>query len=166
MSLIEELERQQRTNVELFWDRSEIKTIGQKRNDLMKKAQGEYSCFIDDDDLISEDYIQEIVKGCKSGKDCISLRGVITWDGGRPETFEHSIKYESYKTNVVGDVKYERYPNHLNAIKTSIAKQFVFPEINHGEDSDWATQIRNSGLLKTEYYIDKVLYHYQFKPNK
>lgn len=166
LDLIEQLENQFELNVEMLWDRSREKTIGQKRNDLLDRARGEYSCFIDDDDTIAPEYIKDVLQGCKSGKDCISLKGVITWDGLVSETFEHSIKYPEYKTNETGEIKYERYPNHLNAIKTSIAKQFKFPEINHGEDTEWATQIRNSGLLKTEYYIDKVLYHYQFKPNK
>jgi hypothetical protein len=93
------------------------------------------------------------------------LRGIITFDGETPELFEHSIKYKEYKT-VDNPVKYERYPNHLNCIKSSIAKQFKFPEINHGEDTDWATQIFNSGLIKTEHYIDSVMYHYNFITRK
>jgi hypothetical protein len=54
----------------------------------------------------------------------------------------------------------------LNCIKASIAKQFKFPEINHGEDTQWATQIKESGLLKKEVYIDKILYHYQYVTKK
>ncbi len=152
-------------NVEILSDNGN-KNIGQKRNDLLNRATGKYCCFIDDDDTVSAEYIDKIIDGCKSGKDCVSLKGVITWDGSNAEIFEHSIKYSEYKTNTTGAIKYERYPNHLNAIKTEIATQFKFPEINYGEDTDWATQIRDSGLLKSEYYIDKILYHYQFKPNK
>lgn len=141
-------------------------TIGYKRNNLMGLAQGEYVCFFDDDDRPSKDYIKHIMDGIEKGVDCVSLRGVITWDGERPELFEHSIKYDAYKTNDTGAIKYERYPNHLNAIKACIAKQFKFPEINHGEDTDWATQIFKSGLIKTEHYVDAVTYHYQYKSNK
>lgn len=143
-------------------------TIGEKRNWLLQTARGEYVCFVDDDDTISSTYIQDIMEGLKSNPDCLSLRGVITWDGANPELFEHSIKYNSYITHTlpVNGIKYERYPNHLNVIKASIAKQFKFPELNHGEDTDWATQLRDSGLLKKEVYIDRVLYHYQFIPNK
>jgi len=142
-------------------------TIGYKRNELMKCAVGEYVCFFDDDDVPSKTYISNLLQGIKSGSDCCSLRGVITWNGDNPEIFEHSIKYNAYTTNVTGEpIKYERYPNHLNAIKTSIAKQFKFPEINHGEDTDFATQIFQSGIIKTEHYIDEVIYHYNFIPNK
>lgn len=141
-------------------------SIGAKRNYLLDKAKGEYVCFFDDDDKPSRDYVKHVMEGISKGVDCISLRGVITWDGENPEIFEHSIKYPAYVTNDTGFPRYERYPNHLNVIKSSIAKQFKFPEINHGEDTAWATEIKNSGLIKTEHYIDKVIYHYQFKANK
>lgn len=143
-------------------------TIGAKRNWLLDTAHGEYVCFIDDDDNVSSTYIQDILQAIESKPDCVSLRGVITWDGANPEIFEHSLRYPAYVTHTlpVNGIKYERYPNHLNTIKASIAKQFKFPEINFGEDSDWAKQIHDSGLIETEVYIDKVLYHYLFKPNK
>lgn len=146
-------------------------SIGDKRNELLEMASGQYVCFIDDDDMISKDYIETLLKGIETEPDCISLRGVITWNGERPEVFEHSIRYKEYKTNKTYRteepfIKYERYPNHLNCIKASIAKQFKFPSSNFGEDTDWATQLHNSGLLKNEYYTDNILYQYLFKPNK
>ena len=156
--------------VELLTDDHQTDTIGTKRNRLLKEASGEYVCFIDDDDDVSSSYIRTIMEALHAnpGVDCCSLRGVITWDGARPEIFEHSVTYHAYKTNDSPEahVKYERFPNHLNTIKSSIAKKFSFPEINHGEDTDWATQIHLTGKIKTEAYIDKVLYHYLFIPNK
>lgn len=142
------------------------KSIGTKRNELIQKAKGKYVCFVDDDDSISINYIDLLMQGIEKDVDCCSLRGIITWDGESPEIFEHSIKYNAYKTNDTGFPKYERYPNHLNCIKKSIANQIQYPEISHGEDTDFATKLYQSGLIKTEHYIDSVLYHYQFKPNK
>lgn len=161
-----ELTRQKTDEVEIivFEDNGE-RTIGEKRNQLLEWANGEYLCFFDDDDTPSSNYISNILEGINKGVDCCSLRGIITFDGETPELFEHSIRYKEYKT-VDNPVKYERYPNHLNAIKSSIAKQFKFPEINFGEDTDWATQIHNSGLIKTEHYIDSVIYHYKYVTNK
>lgn len=159
-------------------DNGEQRT-GSKRNRLLERAQGEYICFIDDDDEISTNYINILLEAIKTNPDCVSLRGVITTSGRRPFIFEHSIRYKVYKTNedVVTDldmdgwnmpykIKYERYPNHLNCIRASIAKQFKFPEINHGEDTDWATQIFKSGLIKTEFYTDEILYYYRYNPIK
>lgn len=138
---------------------------GDKRNSLLFKAKGEYVCFIDDDDDVSSDYIDQLLIGVDKGVDCCSLRGVITFDNENPELFEHSINYKEYKTTD-NEIMYERYPNHLNCIKSSIAKQFKYPAIDFGEDTDWATQIHKSGLIKTEHFIDKVIYHYKFKTNK
>lgn len=141
------------------------KSIGQKRNDLLQQASGEYVCFIDDDDKISDEYIRLVLNALHNKPDCLSLRGIITFDGHEPKIFEHSIKYSEYRTTT-NVITYERYPNHLNVIKSSIAKQFKFPEISFGEDTDWATQIHKSGLLKKEVQIDKVLYYYKFVSNK
>ena|SRR3990167_6594986 len=141
-------------------------SIGKKRNELLQKAKGNYVSFFDDDDTPASTYISKILDCIKTGCDNCSMTGVITWDGERPELFEHSIKYNAYKTNETGAIKYERYPNHLNVIKSKIAKQFSFPEINHGEDTDFATQIFNSGLLKKETKIDGILYHYNYKTKK
>lgn len=134
-------------------------SIGAKRNWLLEKAESDYVCFCDDDDQVSKDYIDLLMKAVESGKDCASLLGSHYVDGVYDGDFEHSIKYHKWET-VVGPIKYLRYPNHLSMIKTSIAKQFKFPEINHGEDADWSTKIYKSGLIKTEHYIPTVIYHY------
>jgi glycosyltransferase involved in cell wall biosynthesis len=158
------LKNQNKNKIEILVDNSN-NTIGAKRNNLLEKSKGEYIAFIDDDDEVSSDYIDSLMNSIKSKPDCVSLRGVITWNGSNPELFEHSVKYTAYATTT-NEIKYERYPNHLNCIKSSIAKQFKFKEINFGEDTDWATQIFQSGLLKKEVYIDKVLYHYKYIVNK
>lgn len=142
-------------------------TIGAKRNALLAKATGDYICFFDDDDKPSVNYIYNLLECISTQCDNCSMTGVITWDGINPELFEHSIKYKEYKTAPpTSGIRYERYPNHLNVIKREIAQQFKFPETNHGEDTDWATQIFNSGLLKNEYYISDILYHYDYKTKK
>jgi len=133
--------------------------------DPLFKRYGEYVCFIDDDDSVSENYIEWLLEAIESGCDCASLRGVITTNGGSPEIFEHSLKYPKWRTTN-NPIKYERGINHLNLVKASIAKQFKFPEINHGEDHDWATQLQKSGLLKTEFYIPDVIYFYKYLSNK
>ena len=139
-------------------------SIGAKRNELLSRTRGDYVAFIDDDDTVSERYVALLMEGIKKGVDCCSLRGVYTIDGQNPEIFEHSIKYDEWKTNgPTSGITYERNPNHLNCIKTSIACQFSFPETWHGEDHEWSKQLQRSGLLKTEYEITDILYHYNHK---
>lgn len=142
------------------------KSIGEKRNALLERATGEYVCFFDDDDIPSNDYIERVFDGINKCVDCCSLMGIIRIDNGSPEIFEHSIKYKEWKTNSTGNIKYERTINHLNVIKSSIAKQFKFKEINHGEDRIWSEDIFKSGLIKSEHYINKVIYNYIYISNK
>lgn len=142
-------------------------SIGEKRNKLLQRAEGEYLCFIDDDDWVCDNYVDLLLNAAESGRDCASLKGIITFDGVNPEIFEHSLKYKEWKTNPEGsEIRYERYPNHLNMVKSDIAKQFKFPVSNHGEDHDWSKQAHESGLLKTEYYIDEILYYYRYITRK
>lgn len=143
-------------------------SIGSKRNTLLDSAKGEYLAFIDDDDDVAEEYVQYLLEGIQTGRDCCSLRGIID-EKVDFNMFEHSIRHQEYQTvdpDKHDGVKYLRYPNHLNCIKSEIAKQFKFPLINHGEDTDWATQIKQSGLIKTEYWIDEPIYFYYPSSNR
>lgn len=137
-------------------------TKGEKRNALLQTAEGKYVCFFDDDDEPAEDYVERIIEALKCEPDCVSLRGIMTTNGANPELFEHSLQYKEWRTTQ-NKIKYERYPNHLNTIRADIAKRFRFPEIDFGEDHNWSTALHRSGLLKKEYYIDQVLYHYLFR---
>lgn len=153
--------------IEILFDDSEVDSIGEKRNRLMGRAKGKWLCAIDDDDKVSSNYIKLLLEATESDCDCASLKGEITIDGGIPEIFEHSIKYNEWKTNPKGsDIRHERFPNHLNLVKASIAKQFQFPEKNFSEDFDWSTELHNSGLLRIEHYIPDVIYFYNFISNK
>ena len=157
--------------VELLSDDHETDSIGTKRNRLLGRVKGKYSCFIDSDDRVSINYISLLMEGLKNDVDCCSLKGIISTNGEDRQYFEHSIMYNEYRTNKdasfeLGQIKYERFPNHLSCIKSGIAKQFKFPETNWGEDTDWATQIHKSGLLRNEYFIEEVLYLYDYITNK
>lgn len=151
--------------IELLSDNHEYDLIGVKRNRLLERAAGEYLCFFDADDKPSLNYIELLMQAIESGCDCASLKGEYSVDGVFDGIFEHSLKYDKWET-VDGEVKYLRYPNHLNMIRSGIAKQFKFTEKNHGEDHDWSKQIHESGMLKTEHYIPEVIYYYNYVSNK
>lgn len=157
------LERQMVEGVECLVNDEMNLSIGAKRNSLLQRAKGKYVGFIDDDDRISEDYISLIMEGINNGADCCSLTGEITVNGIDPKPFIHSIDFDSYFER---DGIYYRPPNHLNCIRSDIAKQFAFPEKNHGEDTDWAMKLCRSGFLKKEHKIEKTIYFYEFRSGK
>jgi len=139
-------------------------TIGAKRNTLLQGCNGEYAAFIDDDDMVSDDYLPLLVNKMKTeSPDVIALEGVITTDGLNAKKFIHSIKYNSVFEQ---DGVYYRPPLHLNPIKTKISKNFRFCEVNHGEDVEWGMQISRSGLLQKEGNIEKAYYFYNYVSNK
>ena len=136
-------------------------SIGAKRNSLLRYAIGEYITFIDDDDLVTEDYISKILNAITHKPDCCSLHGIITTNGANPRPFIHSLKYKSWfeKDNV-----YYRYPNHLNCVKRSLALATMFPEIDHGEDANYSDRLQS--LLHTEVEIKDTIYHYLYRDKK
>lgn len=139
-------------------DNGELPT-GVKRNRLLMKSLGEYVCFVDDDDMVSSDYVKVLYDNLRAYPDCLGLTGIITFDGKNPRTFIHSLKYKEIfeKENI-----YYRPPNHLNPIRRDIAIRFQFPRCYISEDSNWCLQIRNSGLLENEIMIKKPYYFYRY----
>lgn len=138
-------------------------SIGMRRNDLVKRAHSEYICFIDDDDRIADNYIELVMAGIATNPDCCSLNGIITTDGKDPRPFMHSIDYDSMYER---DGVYYRPPNHLNTIRTDLARKCPFPDWQRAEDSNYAFQLRDKGLLKVEYKIEPVLYYYDYVSDK
>jgi hypothetical protein len=95
------------------------------------------------------------------------LKGVITEDGANPKVFEHSLKYKQYRNDLRdSEIVYERFPNHLNCIRSVIAKKFSFSPKNHSEDTDWATLLHESKKLNFEHEITPIIYYYKYVRNK
>jgi glycosyltransferase involved in cell wall biosynthesis len=146
----------------LLDDRGKSVTTGEKRNYLIKQSIGEYVVFIDTDDLVPIYYIDEIMKAAKKDSDCITFRGFMTTDGKNREPFVLRMS-ESYEKR--GNTYY-RWPNHIVPIKRQIAAAILFPNKTFGEDYAWSKKINDMGLIKTETFIDKEMYHYDYRKKK
>lgn len=132
---------------------------GSKRNSLIDRAQGQYFCQIDTDDIVPNYYVKEILNAIKNEPDVITFNGFMTTDGGNRRNFIIKLG-EHYEER---DGKYIRYPNHLCVFKRDLVKHVRFEPIWIQEDYRWATKIRDLGLLKTEVHISKDMYHYDYK---
>lgn len=155
--LLEHLNNQITHQVEVLYyvDKGEA-TIGEKRNELVAAAKGDYVCFIDDDDMVSEDYVEKVLAALSSEPDCASLTGIIYFPNGSSKMFDHSIRHDGWFTGPDGN--YYRTPNHLNAIKTNLVRRFPFKPVNHGEDQHFSNLIKV--VLTTEARIDGEIYYY------
>lgn len=135
----------------------ERETTGNKRNQLIKDAKGEYVAFVDDDDMITDCYIKKQLDVANSGMDCGSLNGLYFLNGVYGKPFIHSNKYTHWYNTPEA---YIRTVNHLNCVKRSIALQVPYENITIGEDGRYSEALKASGLIKTEYQIKETLYLY------
>lgn len=131
------------------------RSIGQKRNELLEAAKGDYVVFVDDDDMVFPYYTFGILKAIESNPDCCGIEGIITQKDIGPKKFIHSIQYEDWFER---DNVYYRCPNHLNPIKREIALDVRFPDKSWQEDKDFSERLK--GKLKTETYIKGPIYYY------
>jgi len=141
----------------LYFVDNKTRSIGEKRNDLLNLAKGDYIVFIDDDDDITDDYINSLLTGIKTGADVIVFDVEISIQNGayKKVTYDASFPFDrDYKDH------YERLPNHLMCVKREIALSVGFPEKSFAEDSDYAKRLRKH--IKRQARIDKTLYYYNF----
>ena len=145
--------------VEIINDCSMNCTTGEKRNRLLEKAKGDFIVFIDDDDEVSDDYVESIIQAIDSNPhiDCIGMKGKITFDGANEKKWIISTSCGSWYEK---DNMYFRTPNHISPVRREIALKVKFPKIMIGEDYEYSMGILP--YLKREVFIDKELYHYKY----
>lgn len=154
--LLDELKRQisRKKSIEViaYWNNGEL-PIGEIRNALLEEARGEYICYIDDDDWIPEYYIQEILDNM--GEDYIGFKVKLYNEGDEQKPVYHDLQYQVWTED---DEGFYRGVTHLNPIKRELALQGEFHNRGSNEDEQWAKSVVDS--VKTQKYIDKVMYFY------
>lgn len=139
-----------------FMDDQKI-SIGEKRNKLIEAARGKYVVFVDDDDQITFDYIESLLKAIKQNPDVICFQIQYYHNNYACK----KVIYSNTITNEYADENYYyRRPNHLMCFKKDIAKSRKYKNISRGEDAEWSAGILHK--LKHQIIIPKVLYHYYF----
>jgi glycosyltransferase involved in cell wall biosynthesis len=163
LQVLAEVERQineiKTAKVEVLYesDNGEL-TLGAKRNLLISRSSGKYCCFVDDDDVISPNFIKTFLPMLNDDYDCASLVGAYYHKGKFIKLFYHSLDVkEWYETND----KFWRSPSPLNMIKTGICREIKYADIRNTEDHEFSKRLIESGLIKKEYKIPIVpIYHY------
>jgi hypothetical protein len=140
----------------LSYDRGES-SVGSKRQNLLQGAKGKYSSFIDDDDEITDAYIEDLWAMIQRGDDTMRLRGQMS-----EYPFVHSteISMSSYAATQDEPPLFQRPPNHLNPMLSDVAKIVPFKNAVRGEDLEWTIALYRTGSLKTEYRSDPSRVHY------
>lgn len=146
--------------IEILIDKHETDSTGEKRNRLLRGAKGEYIVFIDADDEVYPYYVDEIMKGIPADCDCMGIQGYMTTDGKSKIGFELSKDFNNETIRRDGKHFYLRKTNHICPVKRELAMQVMFPDKSNAEDKDYSEML--NPLLKTEYTIIPVMYHYRF----
>lgn len=132
-------------------------TLGDKRDAMVRLAQGRYVLFIDDDDRVEPDLIATVLAATGSGADVLPFDVSVSIDGGPAKLCRYSIRYSEDRNTATG---YVRRPNHIVPVKRELAIAAGFPSLPYREDSGYAERLLP--LLATEHRIGRVLYHYDY----
>ena len=136
-------------------------TIGAKRQRMIQAATADYVAFVDDDDMVSRDYVARILPCLKSKPDCVGITMHVTMDGrdwNPSPIFRHSLQF---RENFLWHGQ-DRTPHHLCPLKRAAALQSRFPDIMWGEDYNYAQGLLQH--LKTEEWSgDEPLYFYRYR---
>jgi hypothetical protein len=129
-------------------------SIGMKRENLLQNAKGKYVSFVDDDDQITDEYVEDIWATIQGNHHVMRLRGMMSG-----YVFCHSTENKLTDPMARGN-EFIRPPNHLNPMITDIAKFIHYKDSLRGEDLDWTIRMAQTGFLQNEYRSDPSRIHY------
>jgi len=135
--------------------------LGDNRQIMREAARGEYSNFIDDDDLVARDYVARILP-LLDGVDYVSYEFQEYADGiPRPPThvsLQHGPWHQD-RTGLWRDIV------HFCPIKTALALCAPM-EGGWGEDVGWSNKMRALGVVRTEHHINAPIHFLYFRSQK
>jgi glycosyltransferase involved in cell wall biosynthesis len=132
-------------------------SIGGKRDLLLKRASGKYLCFLDDDDNVTPNYLETIVRLAQGNPDIITFRTLIKNDHYWAIIDMDLDNRRNDEVNPNGLIR--RTPWHICPVRADIAKSEPFSvDLNHNEDWDWMGRV----LMKvaTDAHTNMILTQY------
>ena len=135
--------------------------LARKMQVLLEASSGEYVSHMDDDDHPASDFVPAIMKALEDKPDYVGFPVLYTVDGNPQLPVEHSLRHKGWYQHegiLCRDI------SHLNPMRRELAMQARFDnKPDHGTDGMWAEELRAKDIVKTEVYIDRVMYHYDFR---
>jgi len=146
-----------------FVDPRGCRTIGEKRDDLVQLARGQFVAFVDDDDLVQPTYVASLVQALSvivadnEPVDVVTFRQEAIIERHRSEVrFNLRANNEAFNPGGVT----QRAAWHVCAWRSSLAKRFHFEPSNYGEDWSWARHLNLDA--RGEIHIPEILHTYIF----
>lgn len=151
--------------VTAFYNNGE-RPLGAVRQDLVEHSDASFVSFVDDDDRLPSYHVERVVESILNYHvgyegnvltplDYVGWRMQCHQDGQALKPTYHSLTYGGWYDD---DNAYYRDISHLNPIRRELALRADFRRGSPPEDVSWVDQVRPH--VKTEVYIDDVMYHY------
>lgn len=146
-------------------------SIGRKKTLLFNMARGKYSCLIDDDDDVSDDFISTLRDTITSDLDvdviCYNQEADINgkkWIVKTNLNYKRSLPLEQLTTDSNGvPVPCHRPPWQWCTWKTSMVNTIPFADTNWAEDATFTFAAIERA--KTQLVLDKIMCKYRWSPN-
>lgn len=136
--------------------------LGEIRDALVSAAApAEYVSFIDDDDMVPEDFVATCLAAMATRPDKLGFKVGYHVDGVLKEVADQQLSHGRwYRDASTGELR--RDITHVCPIRWEIAERAYFARARRGlaEDRVWVKQVRQ--YVSTEIYIDRVLYDYLY----
>lgn len=136
--------------------------MGRKFDDLYAAANGRLSVQVDDDDLVSDDYVQQIL-AVSAGHDFVGYQVLVTTDGGQRQVYD----IDPTRAKVLKEYDPHDLIRHVTPkcpVETLRARRFPFPH-GFGADWFWTHDLVRDGYPFNPVFIPEVLYHYDYWPD-
>lgn len=131
-------------------------SIGEKREELVRRAEGKYLCFCDDDETVSPNYLETLVRLCQTNVDVVTFRAMV-----KLKTFWALVEMRfEYKNNdqISPDFTVRRPPWHMCPVKSVYAKLQQFKHVNDAEDFEWMNRVLE--MCTSSVFTDRILFQY------
>lgn len=143
--------------VVIFWNNYE-RELSNLRQLMIETTDAEYINFIDDDDLVSEDYCEQIYP-LLDGVDYIGFRVGFYQNGQKQKPVIHSLACEDWHETGEG---FYRRGTLINPTRREIMLKAGFKDSDYRkgipEDITYAKKVDK--FLKTENFVDKEIHIY------
>jgi len=130
-------------------------SIGAKRQEGLNRAQGKYVCWLDDDDWVSPDYVETLLRLAIADADTLVFNNISIF----PEFWclvQMNLDFIQDEQVFPGIV--HRRPYHVCGFRRSILKDCIFPDANWDEDTAFLSQVWPK--LKSQAKTEAILHEY------
>jgi glycosyltransferase involved in cell wall biosynthesis len=149
-----------RLEVIMHYDNMRV-PLGKKRNAMAAQARGKFVAHIDDDDLVTDDFVSRLLPECEADVDLIAYDATCSLNGAPEFRVITQLGAQNQQPNHLPGGRYTdivRTPWTWCLWRRDIAQLCKHPDRSNTEDADWLAQALP--LVKTHRKIDWIGYRH------